>query len=484
MPIESNCYIVTSNNDCTMTLQSALSASYTDLYQITMGQVYFQSGHHNDRAVFDYFFRKLPYGGGYALFAGLGDLLQILEGLRFTEEDLDFLRRNKFAPEYVDYLRDWRFRGTIYAAREGDVVFPTAPVVRVEGGILDAQLIEALLLNLLNFQTLVATKAARIRSVAGDAILMDFGLRRAQGLGGLHATRACLVGGFNSTSNVTAAMQFGVPAAGTMAHSLIQSFGDELTAFRYFAECRPDDCVLLVDTYSTLESGVPNAITVAREMEARGHRLVAIRLDSGDLAYLAKRARAMLDSAGLSYVRIAASNQLDEYVIKSLIDQEAPIDIYGVGTSLVTGKPDAALDGVYKLSYFQETPRIKLSESLSKTTLPGIKQVHRAFNGDNLFAGADVVALPGMSHPFEAGKSMSLQTYRLEPLLHKVMEDGRMIEEPVPLDQIASYARERLALLPPEYKRFEFPHVYKVGLSPGLAKLREHMRTELKQAMT
>lgn len=473
-----------------MTLQSALSASYTDLYQITMGQVYFESGHHNDRAVFDYFFRKLPYDGGYAIFAGLGDLLDILQGLRFTEEDLEFLRRNKFASDYIAHLRDWRFRGTIYAAREGDVVFPTAPVLRVEGSILEAQLVETLLLNLLNFETLVATKAARIRYVAGDAILVDFGLRRAQGLGGVHATRACLVGGFNATSNVAAAMQYSIPASGTMAHSLVQSFGDELTAFRHFAESRPEDCVLLVDTYSTLESGVPNAITVAREMETRGHRLVAIRLDSGDLAYLAKRARVMLDEAGLEYVRIAASNQLDEYVIKSLIDQEAPIDIYGVGTSLVTGKPDAALDGVYKLSYFRDEPRIKLSESLSKTTLPGVKQVYRAHDVTNRFAGADVVALieeasiPSMSHPFEAGKSMSLQTYRLEPLLHKVMENGQLTSDPEPIDRIADYARKRLELLPAEYKRFHFPHLYKVGLSPGLAGLREHMRKQLQQTMS
>ncbi|HLT79879.1 MAG TPA: nicotinate phosphoribosyltransferase [Cyclobacteriaceae bacterium] len=473
-----------------MILQSHLSASYTDLYQITMGQVYFKSGVHNDRAVFDYFFRKLPYGGGYALFAGLGDLLNILQRLRFTEEDLEFLRSNKFEPDYIAHLRDWRFRGTIYAAQEGEVVFPTIPVLRVEAGILEAQLIETLLLNLLNFETLIATKAARIRYVAGDAVLMDFGLRRAQGLGGYHATRACIVGGFNSTSNVAAAMHYNIPASGTMAHSLIQSFGDELTAFRYFAETRPDDCVLLVDTYSTLESGVPNAIKVAHEMETRGHRLVAIRLDSGDLAYLAKRARAMLDDAGLSYVRIAASNQLDEYVIKSLIDQEAPIDIYGVGTSLVTGRPDAALDGVYKLSYFGDTPRIKLSESLSKTTLPGLKQVYRALDERNHFAGADVVALddetdiPGMSHPFEAGKSMSLQTYRLEPLLHKVMEHGTPTEQPLSLEGIASFARERLALLPPEYKRFKFPHLYKVGLSPGLAGLRDRMRSELRQTIT
>lgn len=470
-----------------MPLHTALSASFTDLYQITMGQVYFLSNRHHEKAVFDYFFRKLPFDGGYAVFAGLDDLLRIIEDLRFSEEDLEFLRENRFDPAYINFLRDWRFTGTLYSSREGDLVFPTRPVLRVEGNLLETQLIETILLNILNFQTLVATKASRVRLVAGDAVLMDFGLRRAQGLGGYHASRASIVGGFNATSNVFAARDYGIAVTGTMAHSFIQSFEDELSAFRSFSEGRPDHCVLLVDTYNTLESGVPNAITVAREMEAKGHRLLAIRLDSGDLAYLAKRSRRMLDEAGLHYVKISASNQLDEYVVKSLLDQEAPIDIFGVGTSLVTGKPDAALDGVYKLSYYDGQPRIKLSESITKTTLPGIKQVYRAAEANDCFAGADVVSLADeqnidmMSHPFEAGKSMSLKNFRLEPLLFKVMENGKRAGATFSLEEIAAFSATRLALLPPEYKRFHFPHLYKVGLSNGLLKLREEMRDELKK---
>lgn len=470
-----------------MSLNAALSAGYTDLYQVSMGQVYFMSNRHQDRAVFDYFFRKLPFDGGYAVFAGLDDVLQILQSLKFSVEDLRFLGKNKFEKDYISYLRDWRFRGTLYSSREGDVVFPTRPVLRVEGNILETQLIETLLLNILNFQTLVATKASRVRLAAGDAVLMDFGLRRAQGLGGYHATRASIVGGFNSTSNVSAAIDYGIPATGTMAHSFIQACESELAAFRSFSEGRPDDCVLLVDTYNTLESGVPNAIAVAKEMEARGQRLLAIRLDSGDLAYLAKRSRRMLDEAGLQYVKISASNQLDEYVVKSLLDQEAPIDIFGVGTNLVTGKPDAALDGVYKLSFFGDKPRIKLSESLSKTTLPGIKQVYRALDTNGDFTGADVVALADeenvdmMMHPFEAGKSMSLRGFRLEPQLRKVMENGIPTSESLSLSEIADFSTSRLALLPAEYKRFHFPHLYKVGISEGLIKLRAEMRNDLKK---
>lgn len=470
-----------------MLLHAALSASFTDLYQVTMGQVYFLSNRHQEKAVFDYFFRKLPFEGGYAIFAGLDDLIRIIEDLRFSEEDLEFLRENRFDAGYINFLREWRFRGTVYSSREGDLIFPTRPVLRVEGTLLETQLIETILLNILNFQTLVATKASRVRLAAGDAVLMDFGLRRAQGLGGYHASRASIVGGFNATSNVVAARDYGIAVTGTMAHAFIQSFGNELSAFRSFSEGRPDDCVLLVDTYNTLESGVPNAITVAKEMETRGHRLLAIRLDSGDLAYLAKRSRRMLDEAGLSYVKISASNQLDEYVVKSLLDQEAPIDIFGVGTSLVTGKPDAALDGVYKLCYYDNQPRIKLSESLTKTTLPGIKQVYRAVEANDWFAGADVVSLADeqnidmMSHPFEAGKSMSLKNFRLEPLLFKAMENGRRTGETFSLEEIAAFSAARLSLLPPEYKRFHFPHLYKVGLSNGLMKLREEMRDELKK---
>lgn len=462
----------------------SITATYTDLYQLTMGQVYFLKGSADKRAVFDYFFRKLPFDGGYVVFAGLGDLLPILEGLHFSPEDLEYLRSIGLDNDYINYLRTFRFTGSIYAAREGDVVFPNEPIARVEGNILEAQIVETVLLNLLNYQSLVATKAARIRSVAGDKILSDFGLRRAQGLGAYHAARAAVVGGFDSTSNVKAAIDFGIPAAGTMAHSLIQSYESELQAFRDFAEKRPDNCVLLVDTYDTLRSGVPNAITVAKEMEQRSQRLLSIRLDSGDLAYLSKRARRMLDDAGLHYVQIAASNQLDEYVIKSLEDQGAPIDIFGVGTSLVTCPPDAALDGVYKLAYADGKPRIKLSENLKKITLPDRKQVFRILNGDGHFFGADLIALHDeqdverMYHPIDPDKSLSLKGMKYEPLLRPVMEQGKILGNLPTLKEISAYAMDRLQSLAPEHKRFEYPHLYKIGISGRLRDLRNDMKQQ------
>lgn len=432
-------------------------------------------------AVFDYFFRKLPYDGGYAVFAGLDDLLDILENLHFDSRDIEFLREQKLAPKFLDYLKNFAFNGTVYSSREGDVVFPTRPVLSVEADILEAQIIETLVLNVLNFQTLIATKAARMRDVAGDRKLVDFGLRRAQGPGGYYASRAAIIGGFDSTSNVRAGRDFHIPATGTMAHSFVQSYDDELTAFRDFADGRPDDCVLLVDTYDTLKSGVPNAVTVGKEMEKKGRRLKGIRLDSGDLAYLAKKSRRMLDAAGLNYVKIAASNQLDEYVIKSLLNQKAPIDLFGVGTRLVTGQPDAALDGVYKLAYADQRPRIKLSESTSKITLPHLKQVFRLLDGQGNFYGADAIALADekdvktMHHPFEPSKSLEIEACEKEPLLHKVMEKGDRTIEKLPLEEISKYSRKRIQQLPEEYKRFENAHIYKVGLSDRLKQERDRL---------
>ncbi|MGC1240316.1 MAG: nicotinate phosphoribosyltransferase [Chryseosolibacter sp.] len=464
----------------------SITGTYTDLYQLTMGQVYYLKGRSQSEAVFDYFFRKVPFEGGYVVFAGLGTILEILEDLRFTKEDVDFLKEEGLDAGFADHLRDFRFQGTLHAAREGEIIFPNEPVVRVEGTILEAQVVETVLLNMLNFQSLVATKAARMRSVAGNKILSDFGLRRAQGLGGYHAARAAVVGGFNSTSNVKAACDFDLPPAGTMAHSFIQSYEDELTAFRDFAEKRPSNCVLLVDTYDTLRSGVPNAITVGKEMEARSRRLQGIRLDSGDLAYLSKKARKMLDDAGLNYVAITASNQLDEHVIKSLQDQDAPIDVFGVGTSLVTCPPDAALDGVYKLAYADGKPRIKLSENLKKITLPDKKQVYRVINGEGNFFGADLIALEHeshvetMHHPAEPDKYLSLKGMKQEPLLHTVMKKGKVTQQSPALKDIAAFSMSRLAQLPQEHKRFENPHIYKVGLSAALRDLRNELKNQHK----
>jgi nicotinate phosphoribosyltransferase len=457
------------------------TATYTDQYQLTMAQVYFQKGHKDQRAVFDYFFRKLPFGSGYAVFAGLEDFLDVVEDLRFDKADLEFLKEQGFDPGFLHYLEDFHFKGNIYASREGDLVFPTRPVLQVEGNIIETQIVETLLLNILNFQTLIATKASRMRWVAGDRRLVDFGLRRAQGPGGYYASRAAFIGGFDATSNVRAGRDYGIPVSGTMAHSFIESYDEELTAFRDFAEGRPDTCVLLVDTYDTLKSGVPNAITVAKEMEKRDQKLRGIRLDSGDLAWLARESRKMLDAAGLDYVKIAASNQLDEYVIRSLLDQKAPIDMYGVGTSLVTGQPDAALDGVYKLVSAGGQPRIKLSETVTKITIPHMKQVYRMVNESGGWTGADAVALVDesdiktMHHPFDPHKSLSVEKCRKESLLEPVMEDGERTSSSQPLTEIARYARERFSLLPPEFKRFENPHIYKVGLSDSLKKERDEL---------
>ncbi len=457
------------------------SATYTDQYQLAMAQVYFQNGQKDTTAVFDYFFRKLPFGNGYAIFAGLEDLLEVLENLRFNENDLDYLKSQGFPLDFIEYLGKFRFRGTIYSSKEGDIVFPTRPVLQVEATMIEAQLIETILLNLLNFQTLIATKASRIRLVAGQRGLLDFGLRRAQGPGGYYASRAAVIGGFNGTSNVVAGRDFNIPVAGTMAHSFVQSYEDELIAFRAFAKGRPKDCVLLVDSYDTLKSGIPNAIIVGKEMEAAGEKLAGIRLDSGDLAYLSKQSRKMLDEAGLSYVKIAVSNQLDEFVIKSLLEQNAPIDTFGVGTNLVTGSPDGALDGVYKLVESGGKPRLKISESLSKVTIPHKKQVYRLSNSKGELIGADAITLreeveiDSMHDPKESLKSMNVSEFSLEALLQPVMVNGKRMEKSRSLTQIAEYSKQRLASLPAEYKRFYNPHIYKVGISSNLKKEREDL---------
>lgn len=463
------------------------TGSYTDQYQLAMALVYFKKDKAQERAVFDYFFRELPFDGGYAIFAGLEDLLDILENLKFEKADLELLDKYGFPEDFLEYLDNFSFNGNIYSSKEGDIVFPTRPVLQVEANMVEAQIIETLLLNVLNIQTLVATKASRMRMMAGNKKLIDFGLRRAHGPGGYYASRAAVVGGFDATSNVRAGRDYDIPISGTMAHSFVQSYDDELTAFRDFANVHPDDCVLLVDTYDTLKSGIPNAIKVGKEMEARGEKLKGIRLDSGDLAYLAKESRKSFDEAGLDYVKIAASNQLDEHVIKSLLEQNAPIDLFGVGTSLVIGRPDAALDGVYKLAFAGGKPRIKLSENIGKITLPHKKQVYRIMDADGNWMGADAVALADeknfrqIHNPFQTGKSMSVENCKKEALLEMVMENGRRIKNKRTLKEISSFRQNRLEKLPVEYKRFQNPHIYKIGISDGLKEERDKLIDEYKK---
>jgi nicotinate phosphoribosyltransferase len=452
---------------------------YTDYYEFTMAQGYYLAGKASVPACFDYFFRSNPFDGGYVVFAGLDDLLTAVEHYVFEAEEMDYFASLGFNAEFLKFLKTFRFRGTIASVREGEVVFPLEPIVRIEGTIIETQLVETILLNLLNFESLIATKASRLRLAAGEKRIVDFGLRRAQGLGGMQATRAAIIGGVDATSNVSAALAYGLEVSGTQAHSWIQSFDSELAAFRKFAEVFPDRTFLLVDTYDTLRSGLPNAITVAKELERSGKKLLGIRLDSGDLAYLSKHARAMLDQSGLGYVKIVASNQLDEYVIRSLQDQGAPIDAFGVGTRLVTGQATAALDGVYKLSAFDGQPRLKFSENFSKITLPGVKAVRRFYDQDGMFYAdgiglASETALGVIHHPMFTEARSSVREYRDEHLMRPVMKEGTRIVT-ASVEEAAATARARLDKLHAEHKRFENPHVYKVGISDQLLKLRTQL---------
>ncbi len=461
------------------------SGLYTDMYELAMAEAYFKQGIHKTTASFDYFFRKLPFEGGYVIFCGLGELLPVIENLHFDPEEIDWLHMNGFDEDFLEWLEAFRFKGRIRSMPEGEIAFPLESLLQVEGNLAEVQLIETLLLNYLNFQSLIATKAARIRYAAGDRHLSEFGLRRAQAFGGIAASRAAIAGGFDSTSNVLAAKMYDIAVSGTMAHSFIQSQENELTAFRKFVETHPENSTLLVDTYDTLKSGIPNAIIVAKEMKQKGQQLQAIRLDSGDLAYLSKHGRKMLDDAGFQEVKIVVSNQLDEYLIKSLLEQKAPIDVFGVGTSLATGQPDAALDGVYKLCEIDGKPKIKLSENIQKVTLPGVKQVYRYTDEEGRFV-ADAIALAKdgvpnqMIHPYDPEKSMLLNSKLATPLLHPIMENGKSLIKQFEPKEIAAFSQKRLQLLPEEHKRFNNPHIYKVGISEPLHQLRSNLRREYK----
>ena len=359
----------------------------TDLYELTMLAGYLEEGMAEKQAVFDLFFRTNPFEGGYAVFAGLEPALDYLEGLRFLPEELEYLQGlGIFRPRFIEFLREFRFRCTVTAPPEGTVVFANEPLVTVEGALAEAQFVETALLNIINFQTLVATKASRINHAAAGAPVIEFGLRRAHGPdGGLSCARAACVGGVRSTSNVQAGMVYGLPVRGTHAHSWVQAFPDELAAFRAYADAFPYSSILLVDTYDTLKSGIPNAITVARELRDRGHELRGVRLDSGDLAFLSRESRRMFDEAGFPGVKIVASNELDEFVISSIRDEGGRVDIYGVGTKLATcgGAGGGALGGVYKLVAVDGLPKLKVTSDIAKATLPGKKRLLRMRAADD-----------------------------------------------------------------------------------------------------
>jgi nicotinate phosphoribosyltransferase len=452
-----------------------------------MAQGYFFLGKQNEVANFDYFFRENPYDSGYVVFAGLSDLLDVLQDFKFDQEDLNYLSEQGFKQEFLNYLSDFRFTGNIFSVQEGEVVFPNEPVLRVEGNLIETQVIETILLNILNFQSLIATKASRIRQAAGKRVFIDFGLRRSQGYGGIYASKAAVIGGANSTSNVFAGYHYGIPVTGTQAHSWIQSFDDEYTAFKKYAEIATGKIILLVDTYNTLKSGVPNAIKLAKELEKTDKRLFAIRLDSGDLSYFSKKARKMLDEAGLDYVKIVVSNQLDEWVIKSLIEQNAPIDSFGVGTNLVTGRNSAALDGIYKLSAINNQPKLKISDNVKKISLPGRKKVYRLIDEDGWFYG-DAIALDEekennikvIYHPFYPEKKTEITKFTKEMITQKVMENGKSLLQMRSLQAVNHYLQERLSKLSIEYKRFINPHIYKVGISKYLHELKQDITNQIR----
>ena len=469
----------------------------TDLYQLTMGQAYVASGTAEREAVFHLFFRTNPFEGGFAVACGIARALEYLEDYRFAREDLDYLAglegndaRPLFDPAFLRQLGSLKIACDVDAVPEGTVVFPYEPLVRVTGPILHAQLVETALLTLVNFETLIATKAARVVLAAKGDPVLDFGLRRAQGLdGGLSASRAAHVGGCVATSNVLAGRLFGLPVRGTHAHSWVMAFESERESFDAYARAQPNNCIFLVDTYDSIE-GVRNAIEAGRRLRERGHEMVGIRLDSGDLAYLSIEARRMLDAAGFAGAQIVASNDLDEHTIASLKEQGARIDVWGVGTRLVTGGEQAALGGVYKLGAVRDRGgewrhTVKLSEQAAKTSNPGIQQVRR-FSGPDGFL-ADMIYDQASGAPAEAVIVDPLDPTRrkrvppgtpAEDLLRPLMRAGRAVATPPPIEEARARVREQLDRLHPGIKRFVHPHQYPVGLSRELHDLKTRLVLE------
>lgn len=463
----------------------------TDLYELTMLAGYLEKGMAEKTAVFDLYFRTNPFEGGYAVFAGLEPALVFLEEVHFSEEELTFLAGlGLFKPRFIDYLRGFRFRGRVTAPPEGTLVFASEPLLTVEGTLAEAQFVETALLNIINFQTLIATKAARICLAADWAEVVEFGLRRAQGPdGGLSASRAACVGGCKGTSNVLAGKLFGLPVRGTQAHSWIQAFPDELAAFRAYADVFPESTILLVDTYDTLRSGMPNAITVARELRENGHELLGIRIDSGDLAYLSREARGMLDVAGFNGVRILVSNDMDEFVIESVRSEGGRADIYGVGTRLstCTGAGGGALGGVYKLVEIEGEPKLKVTGDIAKSTLPGKKNVLRFVEPEGGFI-QDVVCLEGemigggdtVYDPSNPLRHTTLPLdARMTALRGVVMSEGCRSAPRESLDAMAERCKGELSKLPSGCLRLINPHRYKVSISERLKLLRGALIDEL-----
>ncbi len=463
----------------------------TDLYQLTMMYGYFKTGQTQSRAVFDMFYRQQANDMNYAIFAGLDQLIDYVNALSFSDDDLEYLRSlNLFDEPFLDALASFRFTGDIESVVEGTVVFPSEPLVRVSAPIFEAQLIETALLNIVNHQTLIASKASRVVQAAEGGSILEFGLRRAQGPdAGLYGARAAVIGGADATSNVLAGKMFDIPVRGTHAHSWVMSFPDELTAFRAYAKCFPSSCLLLVDTYDTLKSGVPNAIQVFKELRDEGYEPSGIRLDSGDLAYLSREARRMMDEAGFEGAKICASGDLDEMLIRDLKLQGAQIDIWGVGTKLITSMSCPALGGVYKLSAEivdgTVVPKIKISENPAKVTNPGVKKLLRVYDNQTGRAMADLIALEGdafdetkpltIFHPIDTWKQKTLTNFHIKNLRVPIFKDGVQVYHSPALSEIKAYAKADLATLWEQYKRMLNPHEYKVDLSDNLWMLKQSM---------
>jgi nicotinate phosphoribosyltransferase len=458
---------------------------HTDAYQINMVETYWHDNIQNRKAVFELYFRKLPFGNGYGVFAGLEKIIQFIKEFRFTESDIDYLR-DQFGYEeaFLDYLSQLSFTGTIRSMREGELVFGNEPILQVESTLAEAQLVETALLNIVNYQTLIATKASRIKQVIGNDQVMEFGTRRAHEMdAAIWGTRAAFIAGFNSTSNVRAGKLFGIPVAGTHAHSMIQAYNDDYTAMKKYAESclRRENKIFipLVDTYDTLKSGVPAAIKVAKEYEGRV-RFDGIRLDSGDMAYLSKEARKMLDEAGFKQTKIVASNDLDEYTIIHLKAQGAKIDIWGIGTKLITAFEQPALGAVYKIVAIENekgemVDTIKISANPEKVTTPGLKRLYRIINMINRRSEGDYIAMADeqpeeedhlkMFHPVHTYISKFVTNFEARELHHDIFVNGQQVYESPDIFDIQKYSLESLEVLWDEYKRGLNPEEYPVDLS-------------------
>ncbi|MBQ9729240.1 MAG: nicotinate phosphoribosyltransferase [Clostridia bacterium] len=466
----------------------------TDLYQITMGYGFFKHGKHEEEVTFDLFFRRNKLIT-YSIAAGLEQAIDYLLSWRFTEEDIAYLRGlNLFSEDFLAYLKNMKFTGDVYAVKEGEPVFPGEPILTVKAPLIQAQFAETALLNIINHQTLIATKSSKICRAAGKGIVMEFGLRRAQGPdAGIYGARAAIIGGCASTSNVIAGQAFNVPVAGTMAHSWVMDYPSEYEAFKAYAESYPDNCLLLVDTFDTLRSGVPNAIKVFKELREKGYKPKGIRLDSGDFTYLSKKARKMLDEAGFKDAIICASGDLDEYSIASLMQQGAKIDSWGVGTKLITSEEMPALGGVYKLSAVlhedgTETPKIKLSDNSEKITNPAFKSLYRLYDKESGMAIADLITLRKeevnenepltIFHPIETWKKVTVENYRAVPLHETIVKGGELVYKFPSLQEIKAFSKAELEKFWEEYLRMDMPQLYKVDLSPKLYELKTAMIRE------